>query len=141
MLQACIETCCAHTDHTHNIICILPAQIHIHAGGMHIQYHAAHICTLHVDIYMHPTHQGQGMKPQLGSTRNQFCGSRGDRPEHINARQRNRAFCAPPPGRPNFEKNQLFDLRIDLVHSWARPEQPRAQNSNPRTLKNRCFTN
>ena len=43
-----------YRPYTH--VCMLPSQIHIHAG-VHIQYHAAHIiCTLHVDIYMHPAY-------------------------------------------------------------------------------------
>ena len=50
-------------------------------------------------------------------------------------------FEAGPAGELNFEKNQLFDLRVDLVHSLGRPVDSRAQNWNLRTFENEVFTN
>ena len=53
----------------------------------------------------------------------------------------NRRHAAPPPWGTRFGENQLFYLRVDLVHSWVRPEHWRARNRNPATFENHVFLN
>ena len=46
---------------------------------------------------------------------------------HVKALRLDAAIWPPRLGELDFEKNQLFDLRTDLAHSWGRPGDWRSQ--------------